>query len=161
MVNTNHNTKPTFTKNNTNNRSRSENPPKMRQMNAGHSHHQMALLSPTLENDFASRVNPPQQLSAGHRRSKNQPPPMPEKTKIHLNNKNTNSRERSNLSNPKKSGKSDKRQRRPNQPLPEIPSKSIEPISLPYNGQPFELLPNENNAEMSEEAKAQQYRRSR
>lgn len=55
------NDKPTFTKNN--NRSRSENPPKSRNA-AGHprtngmSNKQPMSLAPTLEDDFASRVNP-------------------------------------------------------------------------------------------------------
>lgn len=121
-------TNPTFTKNVNNNRSRSENPPRSR------SSGQKMSLTPTHLQDqsFASRVNP----------KKNNPPPMPEKTKIHLKNEG---------SNPKKSKN---RQRRPDQPLPSLPS-NTEPSSLPSSNN-YEIM---ESAESRE--KIQQYKRSK
>lgn len=87
----NGNQNPTFTKNNPN-RSRSENPPKTRSA-TGHGHRENLgnpmSLAPTLEDDFASRVNVPSSDPSKQRHSANKahpPPPMPEKTKIHLRN---------------------------------------------------------------------------
>ena len=89
----NNNKQPTFTKNNNPSaapaglRSRSENPPKSRgnghlRNSNGTSSKQPMSLAPTLEDDFASRVNPDNKNA----NKKMPPPPMPEKTKIHLKN---------------------------------------------------------------------------
>ena len=130
-------TKSTFTKNskpvNNSSRSRSENPPK-----AGSRGTKNGLSLPKAD-DFASRVNPDR---INKKSGRNEPPPMPEKTKIHLKNET-------------KAKKSDKRQRRPDQPLPDLPS--LEPASLP-SSHPYEILPHESSGALS---KREQYRRSK
>ena len=135
--------KSTFTKNTSttvnnagNHRSRSENPPKARSSKTKN-----GLSLP--KDDFASRVNPDRiNKKSGQPR---EPPPMPEKTKIHLK------------SNERNNKKSDKRQRRPDQPLPDLPS---EPSSLPSSSHPYEVMPSGRGREAAEE-KAERYRRSK
>ena len=136
---------------NNNNRSRSENPPKAGR--GGIEAHRTSKtkngngLSLPAKDDFASRVNPDRiNKKSGQR---NQAPPMPEKTKIHLK------------SSEKSAKKSDKRQRRPDQPLPDLPS-SLEPSSLPSSSHPYEVLPQElSKREAEKAAKADAYRRSK
>ena len=185
----------TFTKNlsplGVNHRSRSENPPKSRSA-AGHrdpsSGHPMSL-APTLEDDFASRVNiPPQATDTGAAAKRNNnasnknhhggpPPPMPEKTKIHLRNNEITPTKSTNKNKSNKSNKTNKtnkdetsaknkqqRQRRPDQPLPELPGgpNSNEPSSLP-SSHPYEILPNESTTHQMTKAEIsrEQYKRSR
>ena len=143
--------KSTFTKNtsvNNNNRSRSENPPKAGGRGVDHRTSKTKNgngLSLPAKDDFASRVNPDRiNKKSGQR---NQAPPMPEKTKIHLK------------SSEKSAKKTDKRQRRPDQPLPDLPS-SLEPSSLP-SSHPYEVLPQEPSKRDKDKAKADAYRRSK
>ena len=167
------NQNPTFTKNNPN-RSRSENPPKTRS-GAGHGHRENLgnpmSLAPTLEDDFASRVNVPSSDPSKQRHSANKahpPPPMPEKTKIHLRNNEPTKTTSSNKIKTTKNKASDKvdkasnnknqRQRRPDQPLPELPN-SNEPSSLP-SSHPYEVLPSEAQQHMTK-ARLEQYKRSK
>ena len=173
----NGNQNPTFTKNNPN-RSRSENPPKTRSGQAGgHGGHREnnlgnpMSLAPTLEDDFASRVNVPSSDPSKQRHSANKaahpPPPMPEKTKIHLRNneptKTTSSNKKTTKNKAsdkleKASNNKHQRQRRPDQPLPELPN-SNEPSSLP-SSHPYEVLPSEAQQHMTK-ARLEQYKRSK
>jgi hypothetical protein len=178
----------TFTKNPTT-RSRSENPPKSRFLS----------LAPTLEDDFASRVNlDSRQVTSTN---KNPPPPMPEKTKIHLKNDQNSLNSRTSNSNQKQAkakptreitsaanrkannaaknnnlrssrettnqNHDGRRSRRPDQPLPELPS--IEPTSM-QSSHPYDSIPVDDNSGSRksssrsrevQETKAQQYRRSK
>ena len=130
-----------FTKNVNNSRSRSENPPKARGLHS----------SSSKNDDFASRVNPKgggaSRGGAGSRSERHNPPPMPEKTKIHLKNDNSLKQQH------KRNGGG--RGSRQDQPLPALPT--TEPNSL-QSSHPYEALPDIPLKKESNDAK---YKRSR
>lgn len=82
---------------------------------------------------------------------------MPEKTKIHLKKNESSAPRKKSSSKSSSSSSTNNRQRRPDQPLPDLPS-SLEPSSLPSSSNQYESMMTPLTAA---ESKAQQYRRSR
>ena len=122
-----------------------------------------------LEDDFAARVNISSKdisAAAGKKQNTSNPPPMPEKIKIHLK---SNERIPTSAKKPskgkkkiEKSNTSKSKQRRPDQPLPELPSlneSSSQSINHPYEVVPSDVV--HHQVSSLTETTREQYKRSR
>ena len=122
-----------------------------------------------LEDDFASRVNISSKditATVGKKQNTSDPPPMPEKIKIHLksNERIPTSAKKTSKGKKKieKSHTSKSKQRRPDQPLPELPSlneSSSQSINHPYEVVPSDVV--HHQVSSLTETTREQYKRSR